>query len=80
MAKTPQQNGVAERKKRTIQEMARDIIDEVEVPPTFRGEASQEILYLSNRTQIKPNSDKNPYEIWRGRHASIKHYKVFGTK
>jgi len=37
-------------------------------------------VYLSNRTQLKPNSDKTPYELWKGIHASIIHFKVFGRK
>jgi hypothetical protein len=27
-----------------------------------------------------PHSDKTPYELWFGRPASIKHFKVFGSK
>ena len=31
-------------------------------------------------THLRPNNDKTPYELWFGRHASIKHVKVFGSK
>ncbi len=29
---------------------------------------------------MRPNSDKNPYHLWFGRPATIKHFKVFGSK
>ena len=60
--------------------MARAMLDEAGVAHNFWGEATQVTIYLSKRTQLRSNSDKNPYELWRGRHASIKHYKVFGKK
>lgn len=40
MARTPQQNGVVERKNRTIQEMDREMLDEARVSHNFWGEAS----------------------------------------
>lgn len=80
MARTPQQNGVIERKNRTIQEMSRDIMDEADISHIFQGEATKETMYLSNITQLMPNSDKTPYELWKGGDASVKHYKAFGRK
>jgi hypothetical protein len=32
------------------------------------------------RGQIRINSDKNPYELWFGRSALVKYFKVFGSK
>ena len=31
-------------------------------------------------THLRPNNDKTPYELWFGRPASIKRFKVFGSK
>jgi hypothetical protein len=36
-------------------------------------------LYL-NRGLIKINSDKTPYELWKGRSANVKHFREFGIK
>lgn len=35
---------------------------------------------MLNRDQIRVNSDKTPYEPWKGRLTSVKHLKVFGNK
>src|ERR1700690_3690974 len=39
-ARTPQRNGVVERMNRTIQQMARAMLDEYGTPATFRGEVA----------------------------------------
>lgn len=80
VARTPQQNLIVERKKKTIQEMARKMIDEAGVSHIFQGEATNEILYISSITQLRPNINKSPYELWKGRPTSVKHIKMFGSK
>jgi len=51
--------------------MARDMMGEADVPHTFLGEGKQATIYLANRTQLGPNSDQTPYELWKGRPASV---------
>jgi hypothetical protein len=29
---------------------------------------------------IRNNTDKTPYELWKGRPANVKHFRVFGSK
>jgi hypothetical protein len=29
---------------------------------------------------LKNNTDKTPYELWRGKPTNVKHFKVFGSK
>jgi len=58
--------------------MAIDMMDEVDVTHIFWGEELQALVHLSNKTNLRPNSDKNPYDLWKGRLSSVKHYKVFG--
>ena len=65
---------------RTVQEMAKAMLDESEVPITFWGEFVQTILNILNKVHIRVNSDKTPYELWHGKRASIKHFKNFGNK
>ena len=45
-----------------------------------RENKTQEAIYLSNRTQLRLNSNKNPYELWKGISTSVKHLKVFRRK
>jgi hypothetical protein len=33
-----------------------------------------------NRARLRPNHDKTHYELWFGRPASIKHFRIFGIK
>lgn len=35
---------------------------------------------MYNIMKLRPNSNKTPYEMWKGRFASIKHINVFGRK
>jgi hypothetical protein len=37
-------------------------------------------IHSLNKSHLRLNSDKNPYELWFGRPTSIKHFKVFGSK
>ena len=78
--KTPQQNGVSERKNRTVQEATRTMLLEANIADTFWREAIATTLYIINRAQPKVNSDKTPYELWKGRPASVGYFKVFGSK
>jgi hypothetical protein len=29
---------------------------------------------------LKTNTDKTPYELWKGRPTNVKHFRVFGRK
>jgi DNA-binding transcriptional MerR regulator len=77
---TPQQNGVVERKNRVVQEMARSMMNEKNIGQTYWVEAIHTIVHVLNKSQLRPQSDKTPYELWFGRPSSIKHFKVFGSK
>jgi hypothetical protein len=38
------------------------------------------VVHILNKSHLRPHSDKTPYELWFGRPALIKHFKVFGSK
>ena len=38
------------------------------------------VVHILNKSHLRPHSQKTPYELWFGRPASIKHFKVFGSK
>lgn len=79
-ARTPQQNGVVERKNRTVQEMARTMLNENKIANRFWKEAVHTAIYIQNRCMLRPHENKTPYEMWFGRKASAKYFKIFGSK
>jgi transposase InsO family protein len=80
VARTPQQNGVVERKNMTIQEMARTMIMDSKLIDIFWTQAVHTIVHIQNRVMLRNNTDKTPYELWKGRPANVKHFRVFGSK
>lgn len=77
---TPQQNGVSERKNRTLLEMARCMMKQAGVPPVFWAEAVNTANYLRNRCPTRSLNGKLPIKIWTGKTPSIKHLRTFGTR
>ena len=78
--RTPQQNGVVERKNRVLTEMARSMLNEKEVSQVFWADAMSTACYISNRAYICKGLDKTPYELYKGRKLNISHLKIFGSK
>ena len=78
--RTPQQNGVVERKNRTLQEVARTMLNEYALPKYLWAEAVNTACYVVNRVSMRPILKKTPYELWKGRTPNISHFKVFGSK
>ncbi|GJZ11745.1 retrovirus-related pol polyprotein from transposon TNT 1-94 [Tanacetum coccineum] len=65
VARTPQQNGVAERKNRTLIEAARTMLADSKLPTTFWAEAVSTACYVQNRVLIVKPHNKTPYETLR---------------
>jgi len=76
---TPQQNGVSERRNRTLMEMARCLLYENKIPLKFWAEAVNTASYLLNHMTTRVLRDKTPYEIWYGFKPNVDHLKVFGS-
>ena len=72
--KTPQQNGIVERKNRTLEEMAHSILCESNLLRYFRAEVINTACYILNCTLIRPILKKTPYELWKGRKSNIAYY------
>jgi hypothetical protein len=79
-ARTPQQNGVFERKKIHVQEIAMTMLNEEKLSIFFWREVVYTTVYFLNIGKIRFNSDKTPYELWKGRSTSVKHFRIFRTK
>lgn len=77
-AYTPQQNGVTERKNRTILDMARSMVKAKHMPRTFWAEAVLCAVYLLNRCPTKSVGNKTPNEAWSGSKPSVGHLRIFG--
>ncbi|KAK1646858.1 hypothetical protein QYE76_064663 [Lolium multiflorum] len=77
---TPQQNGVVERKNRTIIEMARTMLSEFNSPHNFWGEAISTAVHYSNRLFLRPLHNKTPYELLTGNKPNVMYICVFGCK
>ncbi|KAA0033083.1 copia protein [Cucumis melo var. makuwa] len=75
---TPQQNGVVERKNRTILNMARSMLKCKKMPKEFWAQAVECAVYLSNRSPTRSLWNKTPQQAWTGRKPSIGHLRVFG--
>ncbi|ONK55055.1 uncharacterized protein A4U43_UnF8110 [Asparagus officinalis] len=78
VAYTPQQNGIAERKNRTILNMVRSMLKSKYLPKTYWTEAVDCAVYLLNRCPTKSVKFKTPLEMWRNIKLSVNHLKVFG--
>ncbi|GJW19285.1 ribonuclease H-like domain-containing protein [Tanacetum coccineum] len=78
VARTPQQNGVAERKNRTLIEAARTMLVDSKLPTTFWAEAVNTACYVLNRVLVIKPHNKTPYELIRGRTPLIDFMKPFG--
>ncbi|KAJ4713761.1 Retrovirus-related Pol polyprotein from transposon TNT 1-94 [Melia azedarach] len=76
---SPQQNGVCERKNRTLLEMARSMMHEKNLPKKFWAEAVYTSVYLQNRLPTHAIEGKTPIEAWSGLKPSVGHLKVFGS-
>jgi hypothetical protein len=60
--------------------MERSMMNERNIAQTYWVEAIHTDVHILNKDHLIPQSDKTPYELWFGRPASIKHFKVFGSK
>jgi hypothetical protein len=78
IAYSPQQNGVSERRNRTICEMAKSMLIEKEMPMRFWAEAVSTTVYLQNRCYTTSVMEKTPFEAFTRRKPGVKHLKVFG--
>lgn len=77
-AYSPQQNGIAERKNRTLQEMASCMLLDAGLPKKYWGEAVMTATYVQNRLPSR-SVDTTPYQKWFGEKPSVEHMKVFGS-
>jgi hypothetical protein len=75
----PQQNGVAERKNRTICEAARAMMYDHNLPLSLWAEAASIAVYIQNMCPHKALEEKTPEEVFTSIKPSIDHLRIFGS-
>ena len=79
MPGTPQQNGVSERRNRTLMDMDRSMLSNSSLPVSLWMYALKTAMYLLNRVPSKV-VQKTPFELWTGRKPSLRHLHVWGCQ
>ncbi|KAK3019050.1 hypothetical protein RJ639_003745 [Escallonia herrerae] len=74
---TPQQNGVAERRNRTLMDMVRSMICQSTLPEFLWVEALKTAVHILNRVPSK-SVPKTPFELWAQRKPSLEYFHVWG--
>jgi transposase InsO family protein len=77
-AYTPQQNGVSERKNRTLLNIVRSMLSCRNVPKRFWPEAIKWATYIMNRCPTVSVKSVTPEEAWCNIKPSVHHFRVFG--
>ncbi|GJV10939.1 putative ribonuclease H-like domain-containing protein [Tanacetum coccineum] len=77
VARTPQQNGVAERRNRTLIEAARTMLADSKLPTTFWAEAVNTACYVQNRVLVVKPHNMTPYELFHGRTPILSFMRPF---
>ncbi|GAA0169316.1 transmembrane signal receptor [Lithospermum erythrorhizon] len=76
-AYTPQQNGVAERRNRTIMNMVRSLLSTKKMPKFLWSEVVVWSVYILNRCPTISIKEKTPHEAWNGRKPVVDHLRVW---
>jgi hypothetical protein len=77
---TPQQNGVVERKNKTLIDMARTMLGEFKTPERFWSEAVNTACHAINRLYLHRLLMKTSYELLTGNKHNVYYFRVFGSK
>ena len=75
---TPQQNGVAERRNRTIMNMVRSMLSEKQIPKRFYPEVVNCTMHVLNRSPTLTIKDMIHEEAWSGVKPNVDYFRVFG--
>ncbi|GJT77473.1 putative ribonuclease H-like domain-containing protein [Tanacetum coccineum] len=79
VARSPQQNGVVERRNRTLIEAARTMLIYAKAPLFLWAEAVATACYTQNRSIIRLRHGKTPYELLHDKLLDLSFFHVFGA-
>jgi hypothetical protein len=60
--------------------MAQTMLMDSKLTDIFWTQAVHTTVHIQNRVMLRNNTDKTPYELWKGRPTNVKHFRVFGSK
>ncbi|GJY05168.1 retrovirus-related pol polyprotein from transposon TNT 1-94 [Tanacetum coccineum] len=78
VARTLQENGVAERRNKTLIKAVRTMLVDSKLPTTFWAEAVNIAFYVQNRVLVVKPHNKTPYELFHGRTPTLSFMRPFG--
>nr|GFC73707.1 retrovirus-related Pol polyprotein from transposon TNT 1-94 [Tanacetum cinerariifolium] len=79
VARSPQQNGVVERRNRTLIEAARTMLIYAQAPLFLWAEAVATACFTQNRSIVRLRHGKTPYELMHGKQPDLSFFHVFGA-
>ena len=77
--RTPQRNGVSERRNRTLLDMVRSMMSQTDLPLSFWGYCLETAAFTLNRVPSK-SVEKTPYEMWTGKKPSLSFLQIWGCE
>ncbi|GJT48596.1 ribonuclease H-like domain-containing protein [Tanacetum coccineum] len=78
IAKTPKQNGIAERRNKTLIKAARTMLADSKLPTTFWAKAVNTTCYVQNKVFVVKPHNKTLYELFRGKTPTLSFMRSFG--
>ncbi|GJZ29117.1 zinc finger, CCHC-type containing protein [Tanacetum coccineum] len=75
---SPQQNGVVERRNRTVLSTTRSMMKAMKLPLNFWAEAVRHAIYILNRVPTRALVDETPYEALYNRKPNLENLRIFG--
>ncbi|KAL4579910.1 hypothetical protein LXL04_016080 [Taraxacum kok-saghyz] len=78
--RTPLQNGVVERRNRSLCEAARSMLKFAALPLSFWAEAILTACFTQNRSYINKRFSITPYQILNKRKPNVKFFHIFGSR
>ncbi|GJY47657.1 ribonuclease H-like domain-containing protein [Tanacetum coccineum] len=78
VARTPQQNRVAERRNRTLIEVVRTMLANSKLTTTFWAKAVNTACYVQNRVLVVKPHNKTTYELFHSRTPTLSFIRPFG--
>jgi hypothetical protein len=64
----------------TVKEIARTLLMDSKLTDVLWARAVHTTVHIQNIVILRNNSDKNPYELWKGRPSNVKNFIVLGSK
>lgn len=77
---TPEQNGIAERKNRTLLDTARCLMMQSSLPATLWAETLNTANYILNRSPTSCHNGKIAFEKWKGQIPDVSNFQEFGRE